>query len=120
MVLAGHCANVNPDAALVRNNVHRFTAGDGIYTHRAPVQQLVGLEDNLYLEKGVYASNASLTERAVEIIRLLGATVASPDEDKAENFAALIKSDYIYTNISDDIWGTEYSKIKPYGVSKEP
>ncbi|MGI9482216.1 MAG: 3-keto-5-aminohexanoate cleavage protein [Hyphomicrobiales bacterium] len=40
----------------------------------------VGLEDNLYLEKGVYASNASLTERAVEIIRLLGASVASPDE----------------------------------------
>ena len=40
----------------------------------------VGLEDNLYLEKGVYASNASLTERAVEIIRLLGAQVASPDE----------------------------------------
>jgi uncharacterized protein (DUF849 family) len=40
----------------------------------------VGLEDNLYLEKGVYASNASLTERATEIIRLLGAQVASPAE----------------------------------------
>jgi len=40
----------------------------------------VGLEDNLYLEKGVYASNASLTERATEIIRLMGAQVASPDE----------------------------------------
>jgi uncharacterized protein (DUF849 family) len=40
----------------------------------------VGLEDNLYLEKGVYASNGSLTERAVKIIELLGSKVASPDE----------------------------------------
>ncbi len=40
----------------------------------------VGLEDNLYLDKGVYASNASLTERATEIIRLLGAKVATSDE----------------------------------------
>ena len=40
----------------------------------------VGLEDNLYLEKGVYGTNASLTERAAEIIRLLGAQVATPDE----------------------------------------
>ncbi len=40
----------------------------------------VGLEDNLYLDKGVYASNATLTERATEIIRLLGAQVATSDE----------------------------------------
>ncbi|MEM7429937.1 MAG: 3-keto-5-aminohexanoate cleavage protein [Pseudomonadota bacterium] len=40
----------------------------------------VGLEDNLYLEKGVYGSNASLTERAVEIIRLMGSQVATADE----------------------------------------
>lgn len=40
----------------------------------------VGLEDNLYLEKGVYASNASLTERAAEIVRLLGAQIATSDE----------------------------------------
>jgi uncharacterized protein (DUF849 family) len=40
----------------------------------------VGLEDNLYLERGVHASNASLTEKAVNIIELLGAKVASPDE----------------------------------------
>jgi uncharacterized protein (DUF849 family) len=40
----------------------------------------VGLEDNLYLERGVHASNASLTEKAVKIIELLGAKVASPDE----------------------------------------
>jgi uncharacterized protein (DUF849 family) len=40
----------------------------------------VGLEDNLWLEKGVHASNATLVERAVSIITLLGSKVASPDE----------------------------------------
>ncbi|HJO03864.1 MAG TPA: 3-keto-5-aminohexanoate cleavage protein [Acidobacteriota bacterium] len=43
----------------------------------------VGLEDNLYLEKGVYASNGSLTERAVQIVELIGAKIASPDEARA-------------------------------------
>jgi len=40
----------------------------------------VGLEDNHYLERGVFASNAQLVERAVQIIRLLGGEPASPDE----------------------------------------
>ncbi len=41
----------------------------------------VGLEDNIYLDRGVLApSNAALVERAVQIIRLLGYEVASPDE----------------------------------------
>ena len=40
----------------------------------------VGLEDNLWLEPGVYASNATLVEKAVKVIRLLGAEVASPAE----------------------------------------
>ena len=40
----------------------------------------VGLEDNLYLEKGVFASNAQLVERAATLISLLGARVASPAE----------------------------------------
>ena len=40
----------------------------------------VGLEDNLYLEKGVLASNADLVGRASEIIGLLGAKVATPGE----------------------------------------
>lgn len=34
----------------------------------------VGLEDNLYLEKGVFATNAQLVERAVRIIESLGGT----------------------------------------------
>ncbi len=38
----------------------------------------VGLEDNLYLEKGVLATNAQLVERAVRIIEDLGATVMTP------------------------------------------
>lgn len=41
----------------------------------------VGLEDNLYLERGVLApSNAALVERAARIIREIGADIASPDE----------------------------------------
>jgi uncharacterized protein (DUF849 family) len=38
----------------------------------------VGLEDNLYLSKGVYASNAQLVERARTIIEAMGAAVAAP------------------------------------------
>jgi uncharacterized protein (DUF849 family) len=41
----------------------------------------VGLEDNLYLDKGVLApSNAALVERAVTIVELLGRSVATPAE----------------------------------------
>ncbi|MEK8170117.1 3-keto-5-aminohexanoate cleavage protein [Streptomyces sp. M19] len=40
----------------------------------------VGLEDNLYLSKGVKATNAQLVERAVRIVESLGASVATPDE----------------------------------------
>ncbi|MBO1332412.1 3-keto-5-aminohexanoate cleavage protein [Streptomyces sp. VRA16 Mangrove soil] len=40
----------------------------------------VGLEDNLYLGKGVKATNAQLVERAVTIVEAMGARVASPAE----------------------------------------
>ena len=40
----------------------------------------VGLEDNLYLERGVLATNAQLVERAVRIVELMGAAVQSPAE----------------------------------------
>ncbi len=41
----------------------------------------VGLEDNLYVEKGVLApSNAALVEKAVEIVEQEGGTVATPAE----------------------------------------
>jgi uncharacterized protein (DUF849 family) len=38
----------------------------------------VGLEDNIWLEKGVYASNGTLVQRAVEIVHLMGARTLSP------------------------------------------
>ncbi|GLY69596.1 3-keto-5-aminohexanoate cleavage protein [Amycolatopsis taiwanensis] len=43
-------------------------------------QVRVGLEDNLYLSKGVKATNAQLVERAVTIIEAMGGTVATPDQ----------------------------------------
>ena len=42
----------------------------------------VGLEDNLYLEKGVVATNAQLVEKAIHIINDLGATTLSPKETR--------------------------------------
>lgn len=44
----------------------------------------VGLEDNLYIEKGVYApSNAVLVERALGLLKLLGKDAATPAEARA-------------------------------------
>jgi uncharacterized protein (DUF849 family) len=44
----------------------------------------VGLEDNLYLARGVLApGNAALVERAVSIVRTLGEEVATPDDARA-------------------------------------
>ena len=40
----------------------------------------VGLGDNLYLEKGVLASNAQLVEKAIRIVNDLGAKTLSPQE----------------------------------------
>jgi uncharacterized protein (DUF849 family) len=42
----------------------------------------VGLEDNLYLGRGVFASNGELVARACEIVRLLGARVLGPEETR--------------------------------------
>lgn len=40
----------------------------------------VGLEDNLYLERGVFATNAQLVEKAVKIVELMGARTLTPAE----------------------------------------
>ena len=40
----------------------------------------VGLEDNLYLSRGVYASNAQLVEKARTIVEAMGARILSPAE----------------------------------------
>jgi len=42
----------------------------------------VGLEDNHYLEHGVFADNAALVEKAVRLMRILGAEPATPDEGR--------------------------------------
>ncbi|MGJ8616049.1 MAG: 3-keto-5-aminohexanoate cleavage protein [Sulfitobacter sp.] len=39
----------------------------------------VGLEDNLFLDKGVLATNAQLVERAVTVIEGMGARIIGPD-----------------------------------------
>jgi len=43
----------------------------------------VGLEDNIYYRKGELATNQMLVERIVEISRMLGRQVATPDEARA-------------------------------------
>ena len=40
----------------------------------------VGLEDNLYLDRGTLATNAQLVERVIGIIERMGARVLSPEE----------------------------------------
>lgn len=49
----------------------------------------VGLEDNLYLDKGVFASNAQLVERARSVVELMGARVLGANEARAR--FALVK-----------------------------
>jgi uncharacterized protein (DUF849 family) len=44
----------------------------------------VGLEDNLWLDKGVLATNAQLVERAVGIVEGMGARVMTPAEVRAK------------------------------------
>jgi uncharacterized protein (DUF849 family) len=40
----------------------------------------VGLEDNIYLSRGVLATNAQLVERAVTILEAMNVRVLGPDE----------------------------------------
>ncbi|MEM7197209.1 MAG: 3-keto-5-aminohexanoate cleavage protein, partial [Pseudomonadota bacterium] len=40
----------------------------------------VGLEDNLYLERGVLATNAQLVERAVTILQAMNVRILNPQE----------------------------------------
>ena len=42
----------------------------------------VGLEDNLYLSRGVFATNAQLVERAATIAENLGGRVQTPAETR--------------------------------------
>jgi uncharacterized protein (DUF849 family) len=42
----------------------------------------VGLEDNLYLDKGVFASNGALVERAIDLVQKMGARTLTPEEGR--------------------------------------
>jgi uncharacterized protein (DUF849 family) len=42
----------------------------------------VGLEDNIWLDKGIHASNGSLTERVVQIIERLGGRALTPAQGR--------------------------------------
>jgi uncharacterized protein (DUF849 family) len=44
----------------------------------------VGLEDNIYLSRGVLATNRDLVERAVTILKSMNARVLGPDEVRAK------------------------------------
>ena len=68
-------------------------AGFGIGRHQMPMvaqsvilggNVRVGLEDNLYLEKGVLASNAQLVEKSSRIISDLGAKILTPKEARVK------------------------------------
>ena len=39
----------------------------------------VGLEDNLYLSRGVFATNAQLVEKAAAVVENMGASIIGPD-----------------------------------------
>jgi len=69
--------------------IEGFWAGFGIGRHQMPMvaqavilggNVRVGLEDNLYLEKGIFASNAQLVEKASRIVNDLGSKILNPDE----------------------------------------
>ena len=44
----------------------------------------VGLEDNIYLDRGVLASNGQLVERAVTILKTMGARILTPADVRAK------------------------------------
>ncbi len=58
---------------------------------------------------GVITGPCHAEEVAQEKLSYL--TIAGINEDRVSKFAQLIESEYIFTNLSDDIWGTEYSAV---------
>lgn len=62
-----------------------------------------------YANLGVIAGPCHAEEVAKEKLSYL--TVAAINEQQAAKFAALVQCDYIFTTLSDDIWGTEYAAV---------
>lgn len=85
-------AEADPETMLAMRNMlpkNARWAGFGIGRSQMPMAAQsvllgghvrVGLEDSLYLEKGVYATNAQLVEKAVNLVESLGSQVLTPDE----------------------------------------
>jgi uncharacterized protein (DUF849 family) len=70
-----------PDATWAAFGISRFEMPIVAAAAQLGGHVRVGLEDNIYLERGVLApSNAALVDKAAQIIRLLGYEVASSDE----------------------------------------
>lgn len=64
----------------------------------------IPLEDILVVSGPCHAEEVALE-------KLSYLTIASNDVEKATYFSSLINTRYIKTNVSDDIWGTEYSAV---------
>lgn len=62
-----------------------------------------------YESIGVIAGPCHAEEVALEKLSYL--TIACPNTKKARAFAFKLETPYIRTNISDDIWGTEYASV---------
>lgn len=64
----------------------------------------VPIEDILVISGPCHAEEVALE-------KLSYLTIASVDVDSAERFAGMLNSRYIKTNVSDDIYGTEYAAV---------
>ena len=93
------------------NNKYFLSGIKGVVTREnlLIVEYLNKYFDVPYESVGVIAGPCHAEEVALEKLSYL--TVASHDEEKASNFAKLIHSEYIFTSVSDDIWGTEYNSV---------
>ena len=85
--------DLNTLMAMVNNVPDSWIFGLSIGRHEMPYVAAavlaggnvrVGLEDNLYLERGVLATNDQLVTKAAEIIDRMGVSLMTPDEVRAE------------------------------------
>ena len=73
-----------PPLALEDATLHHFEGFRFALFERRGGHARVGLEDNLWLDEGVLATNAQLVARAVGIVERMGARVMTPAEVRAK------------------------------------
>ncbi|MEY5069133.1 MAG: hypothetical protein RLZ47_995 [Bacteroidota bacterium] len=78
---------------------HNLIVGEFMNQHYG-----IPLEDILVISGPCHAEEVALE-------KLSYLTIASPDTDTAANFAQLLSTRYIKTNVSEDIYGTEYAAV---------